>query len=412
MKRAGEPGSRGASSTGGAVERPDQLWMEAACEEARHGLGRTAPNPAVGCVIVKGGAIVGRGHHREAGGPHAEVEALAVAGRRARGATAYVTLEPCCHHGKTPPCTEALVAGGVARVVAACRDPNPLVAGKGLAALRRHGVETRVGPGRQAAEDLIRGFRHWIEHGTPHVTLKLAASMDGRIAARGGESKWISSPQSRALVQRMRARSDAILVGVGTVLVDDPRLTCRLRGARDPRRVVLDSALRTPASARVVSARGGCLVLCSGQASAARRARLEAAGAEVVVLDDPRRPRTVGKPGTARRGAARGPLAWPRVLAELGRRDVHELLIEGGAQVATSALRAGVVNELAVFYNAGLIGSDGVPMVGALGVRRPDGALRPSRSQWTTCGSDIVWTARFGGAPRRSARGGRDATRE
>ena len=271
-------------------------------------------------------------------------------------------------------------------MVAGCRDPNPLMTGKGMAVLRRSGIEAAVGVGGDACEEIARGFRHWIAHGTPRVTLKLAASMDGRIAVRGGESKWISSRESRGVVQRMRARSDVILVGVGTVLADDPRLTCRLRGGLDPRRVVLDTALRTPPAARVVAARGGCLIFCTPGASVARRRRLEAAGAEIV---------EIGRAsGAARRGKHEN-AGWKHVLPELGRRGAHELLIEGGAGVATSALRAGVVNELTVFYNARLIGSDGVPMVGELGVRSPAGALRPVRSEWTSCGPDLVWTASF-----------------
>jgi diaminohydroxyphosphoribosylaminopyrimidine deaminase/5-amino-6-(5-phosphoribosylamino)uracil reductase len=369
----------------------DERWMDVACEEARQGLGRTAPNPAVGCVLVRGGRIVGRGHHRKAGGPHAEIVALADAGSRARGATAYVTLEPCCHHGKTPPCADALILAGVSRVVAGCRDPNPLVAGKGLAVLRRAGIEAAIGVSGDACQEIVRGFRHWIARGTPRVTLKLAASMDGRIAARGGESKWISSRESRAVVQQMRARSDAILVGVGTVLADNPRLTCRLRGGPDPRRIVLDTTLRTPPAAKVVAARGGGLIFCAPGASAARRRRLEAAGAEIV---------EIGRAGGEARRGKHENAGWKYVLPELGRRGVHELLIEGGAGVATSALRAGVVNELTIFYNARLIGSDGVPMVGELGVRSPAGALRPVRSEWTSCGPDLVWTALFEPAPK------------
>ena len=237
----------------------------------------------------------------------------------------------------------------------------------------------------------MRGFRHWIAHGTPRVTLKLAASMDGRIAASGGESKWISSRESRAVVQRMRARCDAIGVGVGTVLADDPRLTCRLRGASDPRRVVLDTTLRTPPTARVVAGRGGCLIFCAPGAPGARRRRLEAAGAEIAEMR---------RAGGSTRLRAHEKAEWTHVLTELARRGAHELLLEGGAALATSALRAGVVNELTVFYNARLIGSDGVPMVGELGVRSPADAVRPVRSEWTSCGPDLVWTASFERAPK------------
>ncbi len=228
----------------------DVAWMALALSEAHRGLARTSPNPPVGCVLVKKGREVGRGFHARFGGPHAEVVALRKAGGRARGATAYVTLEPCCHTGKTPPCTRALAAAGVERVVVGALDPNPKVARRGLAALRRAGVGVRSGVMRAECNSLIRGFRLWVSTARPWVTLKLAASLDGRIATRTGESKWISSPPSRRMVQRLRARSDGLLVGVGTVLADDPRLNCRLAGSSNPLRVILDRRLRTPPSAR------------------------------------------------------------------------------------------------------------------------------------------------------------------
>jgi len=355
----------------------DARWMGEACAEARRGLGRTAPNPAVGCVIVKSGRLVGKGYHRRAGAPHAEVEALASAGRRAAGATAYVTLEPCCHHGRTPPCTDALVAAGVTAVVVGCKDPNPEVAGKGLRRLRQAGLRAAVGVRKEECEDLIRGFRCWVTEARPWVHVKLAASLDARIAARGGASKWISSPASRKLVQAMRARSDAILVGVGTVLADDPRLTCRQARSRNPLRVVLDSRLRTPADARVVTGPGRCLLVCAKGAPAAARRRLEAAGAEVVEAAPHRR---------------RG---WQRLLAELGRREVLELLVEGGSEVATAAITADVVNAMTIFYNPRLIGSDGVPLVGPLGVTTPQGARRLRTVEWSASGPDLVWTGVF-----------------
>ncbi len=361
--------------------KDDARWMTLACEEAGKALGRTAPNPAVGCVITREGEIVGVGHTRPAGGPHAEVVALRDAADRARGATAYVTLEPCCHHGKTGPCTDALVEAGIARVVAGCKDPNPLVAGGGVAELRRRGVEVRTGVRRAAAESIIRGFSHWMTTKTPHVTVKLAASMDGRIAARGGESKWISSEESRRRVHEMRARSDSILVGAGTVLADDPRLTVRDADGADPLRVVLDARLEVRADSRVVKGEGGCLLFTATGATetATKRRTLEAAGAEIIDLPADERGRSM----------------WRTVLGELGRRGHHELLVEGGATVATSALKAGVVNELAVFYNARLIGGDGVPMIGSLGVTSPAEALRPASARWSRCGPDLLWIASF-----------------
>jgi diaminohydroxyphosphoribosylaminopyrimidine deaminase/5-amino-6-(5-phosphoribosylamino)uracil reductase len=351
-------------------------WMEAALAEAARGLGRVSPNPAVGCVLVRGGREVGRGFHRRFGGPHAEVEALKAAGPRARGATAYVTLEPCRHEGKTGPCTEALIAAGVARVVAGVRDPNPAVAGKGLDYLRRRGVEAVVGPMRQQCSELIRGFRSWVTTGLPYVHLKLAASLDGRIAARGGASKWISGAASRRRVQEMRLRADAVLVGAGTVVADDPRLTCRLGPPTGPLRVVLDPHLATPPGARLLAAKGSSLLICSPAAKAARRRRLEQAGAEVLELD------------------SRGRKGWGRLLSRLGRRGCLELLVEGGASVAASALRAGVVNAMTIFYNPRFIGGDGVPLVGPLGVTDPARAPRASTSSWEMLGEDLVWSGK------------------
>jgi diaminohydroxyphosphoribosylaminopyrimidine deaminase/5-amino-6-(5-phosphoribosylamino)uracil reductase len=330
--------------------------MAEAVELAVRGLGHTAPNPAVGCVLVKAGRVVGRGYHRRAGLAHAEAEALRDAGRRARGATAYVTLEPCSHHGRTPPCADALIDAGVARVVVGARDPNLSVGGKGLKRLRAAGVDVRTRILSSDCQELIRGFRSWVETGKPWVHLKLASTLDGRIAARGGDSKWISSPASRTLVQRMRARSDAIL-------------------ARDPVRVILDDKLLTPTTARVVRGRGGCLIAAAA-ASPTKKRRLEGAGAEILDM------------------SVRGKRGWHRLLRELGRRGMHELLVEGGSGVATSLIRAGMVNSVTIFYNPRFMGSDGVPLVGGLAVRSPARALRMSTQGVFVLGDDIVWTGK------------------
>ena len=351
----------------------DLELMRVALVEARRGLGHTAPNPAVGCVVAKQGRIVASGYHAKAGGPHAEVEALRRAGRRARGATLYVTLEPCCHQGRTPPCTEAVIAAAPARVVVGARDPNPRVAGRGIRALRSAGIRVDVGVLEPECEEVIRGFSHWIRFGRPWVQLKLAATLDGRIATRTGASKWISSPPSRALVQQMRARADAVLVGVETVLADDPRLTCRVKGASQPLRVVLDRRMRTPPTARVLRGSARTLIVCSAGARRATRERILATGADVVAIEGSER------------------TIWRNLLDELGRREVHELLIEGGAQVAASVLRARMVNGLTFFYNPRIIGGDGVPMIGPLGVDDPAGALNAVTRSWSMSGEDLVW---------------------
>jgi diaminohydroxyphosphoribosylaminopyrimidine deaminase/5-amino-6-(5-phosphoribosylamino)uracil reductase len=257
--------------------------------------------------------------------------------------------------------------------VAGVRDPNPAVSGRGLRLLRRAGIDSEVGVCADACAALIRGFAHWIETGRPFVHLKMAASMDGRIAAKGGDSKWISSPPSRRLVQEMRSRADAVLVGVGTVLQDDPRLTCRLRGGSNPLRVILDRRLETPVGSLVVRGRGGCLIVTERGAAVARRRRLERAGADVLVVP------------------MRGSSGWLRLLEALGGRGLHELLVEGGSTVATSLLRAGLVNALTIFYNPRLIGADGVPLVGNLGVRSPKAALRLRTLSTARSGDDLVW---------------------
>jgi diaminohydroxyphosphoribosylaminopyrimidine deaminase/5-amino-6-(5-phosphoribosylamino)uracil reductase len=344
---------------------------------ARLGLGHTKPNPAVGCVIARGGRVLAEGHHRKAGEPHAEIVALRKAGRRATGATVYVTLEPCCHHGRTPPCTDALIAARPNRVVIGCRDPDPRVSGRGIRRLRAAGIDVVVGVAAEESRDVVRGFSRWVREGTPWVQLKLAASLDGRIATRTGASKWISSRDSRRVVQTMRARADAIAVGVGTVLLDDPRLTCRLAGATQPLRIVLDRRLRTPVGARVVRGKGDCLLICGPEASPAARRRLETAGCEVLEI------------------TGRGRLAWLRILRHLGRRGFHEILIEGGAGVAASALAARVVNGATFFYNPRLIGGDGVPMVAPLRVHAPGAAIVATTVSWAMSGPDLVWNGVF-----------------
>jgi diaminohydroxyphosphoribosylaminopyrimidine deaminase/5-amino-6-(5-phosphoribosylamino)uracil reductase len=357
-----------------SVSKFDLAMMESAVSEARKGLGHTSPNPAVGCVIARGGRVLGVGHHARAGGPHAEIVALrSIEPRQARGATIYVTLEPCCHHGKTPPCTDALIAARPDRVVVGARDPNPRVAGRGVRALRAAGIDVTVGVMERECREVIRGFAKWVGTGVPWVHLKLAASLDGRIATRTGASRWISSPESRRLVQQMRARADAVLVGVGTVLADDPRLTCRLPGAHPPLRVVLDRRLRTPASARVVSGPGACLLVCGRGVPSGKRRALEAAGAEVFEV-----------PAADRGG-------WRALLSALGRRGMHEVLVEGGGAVAASALRSRVVNGLTFFYNPRLIGGDGLAMVGPLGVVDPKRALTVVTESWGSSGPDLVW---------------------
>lgn len=358
----------------------DLGWMALALRLAWRAVGDTAENPPVGCVLVRDGRVVGRGRTAAGGRPHAEAVALLQAGAAARGATAYVTLEPCAHHGRTPPCAEALAAAGVTRAVVALRDPDPRVDGGGFAILRRAGIAVQVGAGAAAAARVTAGFLSRIGSGRPHVTLKLATSLDGRIAAASGASRWITGPAARAHAHAMRARQDAILVGIGTVLADDPELTCRAPGleGRSPLRVVLDGRLDLPADgvlARTAHTVPTLLVTSAG-ADPARAAVLTALGVGVVeVPTDPE-----GRPAVA------------AALAALAERGIGRLLVEGGAAVARSFVAADRVDEIAWYRAPMLLGGDGRAAVDPLGVRVPAEAPRFERTGSATLGADLLET--------------------
>ncbi len=329
--------------------------MRSALALARRGHGRTWPNPSVGCVIVKDGRVLGRATTAPGGRPHAEPQALAMAGAAARGATAYVTLEPCCFHGRTPPCTDALIAAGVSRVVVGVRDPDPRVDGAGLQRLRAAGIEVVEGVLQAEAEDAAEGFFSRVRRGRPMVTLKLASTLDGRIATRSGESRWITGEPARREAHAMRGRHDAIMVGVGTALADDPDLTCRIEGfkAAPMVRVVADSHLRLRLTSRLVaSAREvPTWVLARASADAHRAAALESAGVEVIRVGDS----AVGV------DLAAG-------LRVLGERGITRLLAEGGAQLAAALLRDDLVDRLAWFHAPGVMGGDGWPAAQGFGI--------------------------------------------
>lgn len=334
----------------------DYGYMARALQLAERGLYTTDPNPRVGCVLVRDSEVVGEGWHERAGGPHAEAHALRVAGERARGATAYVTLEPCCHHGRTPPCSEALIAAGVTRVVAGLQDPNPHVAGGGLARLQAAGIETRSGLLAAESEALNSGFVSRMRRGRPYVRCKLAMSLDGRTAMASGESKWITGEHARADVQRLRARSSAIVTGIGTVLADDPALTARLPEGvtRQPLRVVLDHALRTPPTARLLREPGATLVIGASEAGAPREALL-AAGAEIVLLNAPQ-----------------GRMALAEVLEALAAREINEVLLECGATLAGAFLQAGLIDELVIYMAPALLGDGARGLFHLPGLERMD----------------------------------------
>lgn len=316
--------------------------MAHALQLAAQGLYTADPNPRVGCVMVRDGEVVGTGWHLRAGEPHAEVHALREAGERARGATAYVTLEPCCHHGRTPPCSDALIQSGVARVVAAMEDPNPLVAGQGLAKIRQAGIAVESGLLRQQAEALNPGFIMRMRHGRPYVRCKLAMSVDGRTAMASGESKWITGEAARLDVQRLRARSSAVMTGIGTVLADDPALNVRVdfgQGLRQPLRVVVDPRLSMPETAHMLGLPGRTLILtCADDPDA--ESRLNQAGAEVLRLPA--------------RGDGVDLHAVMRHLAEL---HINEVLLETGATLSGAMLAAGLIDELVLYVAPHIMGS-------------------------------------------------------
>ena len=358
-----------------ATRADDSRFMRLALRLGRRGLGRTSPNPAVGAVLVSNGTVVGRGHTQPVGLAHAEVEALRAAGARARRATLYVTLEPCAHHGRTPPCTDAIIAAGVRRVVCGTRDPNPTVPGRGIERLRAAGIAVRSGVEQAACDALIAPFRKHITTGLPWVTLKLAASLDGRIATVGGDSRWITHEASRRYAHGLRSEHDAILVGAETVIRDDPALTFRIRGGRNPLRVILDGRLRVPLNARVFAgtAAATTLVVTSASVRAAKVRQIEARGAEVVRLP-----------------SKQNVIAMRRVLRCLGQRGVMSVLIEGGASVAAAALAARAVDRLLIFYAPMLIGGDGRAMIGPLGTRRLQQAVQLGTLQVKRFAGDLL----------------------
>jgi len=357
----------------------DRTAMAAALALGRRGLGRVAPNPAVGCVILDAeGHVAGRGWTQPGGRPHAETEALARAGDRARGGTAYVTLEPCSHHGRTPPCADALIAAGVARVVAALMDPDDRVAGRGLARLEAAGVQVDVGLGDREARFDQAGFLMRIEEGRPLVALKSAMTLDGRIAAASGDSKWITGPEARRQGHLLRARHDAILVGAGTARADDPRLDCRIPGleAASPLRIVVDSRLGIDPGLDLVEAAAERPTWIFGRedAPADRRAALEAAGVRVFAAP----------------ADATGRVDLAAVLGLLAAEGVTRLLVEGGAAVAAALLGQGLVDRIHAFRAPFALGADGLAAIGPLGLDRVRDAPRFIRREMSAADDDGV----------------------
>ena len=357
----------------------DEEHMKLALRLARRGLGKTSPNPAVGAVIVKDGRVIGTGYHRYFGGKHAEVDAIQNAREELDGATIYVTLEPCCHHGKTPPCVDAIVRNKFGRVVIGSLDPNPQVKGKSVEILKQRGIETEVGVLEEECRSLNEAHFKLMTTGLPLVTVKFAQTLDGRIAAITGNSKWISSPESRRLAHKLRALNDAVMVGVGTVLKDDPEITVRLVRGRSPVRVVLDSTLRIPLEAMVLAGqeKAATVIATTGKADEEKLSRLRSMGIEVLEIPEDER----------------GAVDLQQLFPMLGQRGISSVLVEGGAGVATSLLRLGLADRLVIIIAPRIMGK-GIEAVGELGVADVSQALKLSFKKTYRVGKDLVIEAR------------------
>lgn len=356
----------------------DQEHMANALALAERGLFTTTPNPRVGCVVVRDRAVVGTGWHERAGEPHAEVIALREAGARAAGSTVYVTLEPCSHHGRTPPCSDALIAAKVARVVAACEDPNPLVAGQGLARLRTAGIDVSVGLMSDAARELNVGFVSRMTRGRPWVRMKIAATLDGKTALANGRSQWITGPEARRDGHAFRARACAVLTGIGTVRDDDPQLTVReVPTPRQPLRVLVDSRLEVPLSARVLE--GGNVLVAAAVEDKARAAALAGRGVEVLTI-----PNVSGK------------VELGALVSELGRRGLNEVHVEAGFKLNGSLVAAGLVDELVIYLAPSLIGESGRGMFNLPELTDLAGRVQLSIRDVRQLGADLRIVARLG----------------
>jgi len=356
----------------------DRRYLRMACRLARKAAGRTSPNPMVGAVLVRRGKIVGAGYHRVAGSDHAEIVALKQAGAKAQGATLYITLEPCSHYGRMPPCADALIRARIKEVVAAMSDPNPWVAGRGFKKLRRAGITVRTGLLEAQCRKMLEAFTKFITQRIPFVTLKLAATLDGKIATGNGDSQWISGARSRALVHRWRNEMDAVLVGAGTVRADDPQLTCRGAGGRNPYRVVLDSRLRIPLTAQLFKQKDAAktIIATTTGAPAARVRAIDALGAQVWRLP-----------------AQGGQVAWHALLKKLAGHGIVSVLIEGGATVAASALKHKVVDKIEFFYAPKIIGGDGRVMIDGLAIAKMAQAIALKKISVQHVGEDLLVSA-------------------
>ncbi len=360
-------------------DRLDEEFMKIAIREAKKGLGRTSPNPPVGAVIVKDGRIISRGYHKGYGLPHAEIEALKKIDFQAKDATLYVTLEPCNHYGKTPPCTNAIIESGIKRVVIGIKDPNPHVKGGGVEFLRENGIEVKVGILEKECKEINKHFVKFVTTGIPFVSIKVAMTLDGWIATKKGHSKWITNEKSRRFVHKLRDISDAILVGIGTVITDNPMLNTRIKGGRDPIKVILDPHLRIPKDANVLRNRPEKTILVVSEAYVERKKAEEfkkETGADVIFC-----PFLKGKEE----------FDILKMLKMLGKRNITSILIEGGAKVISSFVRQGQVDEFFIFKAPKLLcGNDGIPMIYGSGVEKMDDAIRLRDVKIKRFGDDVL----------------------
>ncbi len=354
-------------------------YMQQALSLAKLALGQVSPNPAVGAVVVKDGEVVGQGYTQPPGSDHAEIVALKQAGEKARGSVLYVTLEPCCHYGRTPPCTQAIIASGVSEVHLAMLDPNPLVAGRGIDELEKEGIKTHIGGHEAEAKEIVEAYTKFITTGLPFITVKFAVSMDGKIATRSGDSRWISGEEARKYGHTLRYTSDAIMAGINTVLADDPRLTARCgviggTARRQPLRVIVDSRGRTPLAAKIFSEPGNVLLAVGQSCEVEKRADLIKAGAELLELP-----------------SENGMVDLAELLKVLGEREITSVLVEGGGVVLGSLFDRGLVDKVIAFISPMIIGGTGAKTaVAGEGVERVADAIRLERVRVEKFGEDLM----------------------
>lgn len=377
----------------------DNYYMKLALELAKKGCGWTSPNPMVGAVIVKDGRIIGQGYHERYGDLHAERNALAACTESPEGATIYVTLEPCCHHGKQPPCVDAILEAGISRVVIGSDDPNPLVAGKGIQILKSRGISVTEHVQKEACDRINDVFFHYIQTKRPFVAMKYAMTMDGKIATCTGASKWITGEAAREHVHRLRHRYRGIMAGIGTVLADDPMLNCRLEGGRDPIRIICDSRLRTPLTSQIVkTARQIPTILATCCSDPVRQAPYEDAGCRILVipsdsegLQAPEIPEALAQKNDKEPLSSASLIRLPELMRQLGAMGVDSILLEGGASLNWAALESGIVNKVYTYISPKLLGgSSAKSPVGGAGFSLPSEAVRLKSSAITRLGEDFL----------------------